>query len=82
MDETWHRVESCLPCKAEDFFGAFQISDEVLMWNGKSIDLGHLEIDPWGDDEVSLRWLIRGPDLYEKENVTHWRFPPDPPTED
>jgi len=75
----WLPFPQHVPEVGEDYL-AFTQSIRVLMTDGKTIELGYLQI--WTDEEDNYpnRWKLDGRDGYDFEGeVTHWMSLPELP---
>ena len=65
-----------LPKPEEDYI-SFTHSRDVLVYDGKQVRIGHLQV--WEDNEYPPQWRESGRDGYEINGVTHWMPLPEPP---
>lgn len=72
----WYKYPEHIPPVDEDFY-AFTYSKPVLVYNGKEIDFGYLQI--WEGDEYEPQWRQNNRDGWDIKNVTHWAYLPEPP---
>lgn len=73
-------IPANLPPPATDDDGILFRSEDVLFTDGKKLWVGHLLT--WAGNEYPEQWIMKGPDGWEVDGVTHWMpLPPAPNTE-
>jgi hypothetical protein len=78
MENNWISVEEKLPEKDEvRDFGYFWGSIDVLIFDGKNINIGYWV--QWEENEFPLEWKIKGRDSYSISGITHWGYLPEIP---
>lgn len=76
MKNNWTKVSDDLPALIPDEFCGFLDSENVLITDGKTINVGHRRL--WDESEVS-EWVIKGRDGYLMKNVIAWMHLPELP---